>query len=58
MHQLCQARKKEKPNGESHDNGNIYSQSSYLLSQERQKPVGSSQTSKAISVPIQAPVAN
>ena len=48
--------KKEKPNGQSH--GNIGSQSSYLPSQEQQKPVGSSQTSNAINVPIQAPVAN
>ena len=47
-----------KPNGQSHGNGNIYSQSSYLPSQEKQRPVGSSQTSKASNVPIQAPVAN
>ena len=49
---------KEKPNCQSHGNGNIYSQSSYLPSQEQQKPVGSSQTSEAINVPIQDPVAN
>ena len=50
--------KKEKPNGQSYGNGNIRSQSSYLPSQEQQNPLSSSQTSKAIDVPIQTPVAN
>ena len=55
MHRLSQAHKKEKPNGQSHGNRNVYSQSNYLPSQEKQKPVGSSQTSKTIIVPpIQA----
>ena len=36
------------PVGQSHGKGNVYSQSSYLPSQEQQKPVGSSQTSKTI----------
>ena len=49
---------KEKPNCQSHGNENIHSQSSYLPSQEQQKPVGSSQTSEAINIPIQDPVAN
>ena len=37
MHRLCQVHtQKEKPNGQSHGNRNIYSQSSYLLSQVQQ----------------------
>ena len=43
---------------QSHGNRNIYSQSSYLLPQKQQKTVGSSKTSKAINVLIQARVAN
>ena len=50
--------KKEKLNCQSHGNGNIHSKSSYLPSQEQQKPVGSSQTSEAINIPIQDLVAN
>ena len=58
MDRLCQVHKKEKPNGQSHANRNMYSQSSYLQSKEQQKPVGSSQTSEAVNVLIQTPVAN
>ena len=59
MHRLYQAhRKKEKPNCQSNGDGNIYSKSSCLPSQEQQNPVGSSQTSEAINIPIQDRVAN
>ena len=58
MHPSARDIKEEKTIGQSRGNGNMYSQSNYLTSQEQQKPVGSSQASKAINVPIQAPVAN
>ena len=54
----CSKHIKRETNGQFDGHGNIYSQSSYLTSQEQQKPVGSSRTSKAINVPIQAPGAN
>ena len=51
------ARQIKDNNRQSHGNRNNYSQSSYLLPEKQQNPVGFSQTSKAVNVPIQAPVA-